>query len=198
MEKNYSTGDNGLANRTFKVEFNGEVYEGILEDLTIPTINIPELNRTFRGFFKRWSESSPKFYIKDFLTGDQVIFKPELGLPDIYEIRLTTEYSKEETDTTHVFKHDETTKYYLDKTMAVQDYDSFKRVYRIQASDSIGGVTKETHEENNIVFRSKRFTFKEKYDITGFSTYVTVYANWIDDSTEDEAMHKMWVNRHMA
>lgn len=194
MEQKNFNGDNGLANRTFKVEFNGEVYEGTLEDLTIPTFNIPELNRTFRGYFKRWSENSDKFYIKDFLTGDQVIFKPELGLPDIYEITVTTEYSKEEPETTRVFKHDETIKYYLDKALAVQDYDSFKSVYRFQAADSIGGVTKETHEETNIVFRSKRFTFKEKYDITGFSTYVTVYANWIDDSAEDEDMHKAWVN----
>ena len=192
MNKIYNNGDNGLASRTFTVEFNDKVYMGTLEDLVIPTITIPELNRTFRGTFKRWSENTDKYYIKDILTGDMVVFKQSLGLPDIYYITVSTENSTEADGTTHVLEHGQTSKYYLDKSMAVADYDSFKRVYGIMASEHIGGMTKETHEESNIIFRSKRFTFKEH---TGsFSCSVTVYANWIDDSAEDEDMHKAWVN----
>ena len=193
MEKKNFNGENqGLATPTFTVEFNNKIYTGPLEDLVIPTITIPELNRTFRGTFKRWSEYSDKYYIKDLLTGDMVVFKLELGLPDIYYITVSTENSAEADGTTHVLEHGETTKYYLDKSMAVADYDSFKRVYGIMASEHIGGMTKETHEENNIIFRSKRFTFKEH---TGsFSSLVTVCANWIDDSADDEDMHKAWVN----
>ena len=192
MEKIFNNGDNGLASRTFVVEYNDKVYMGTLEDLVIPTVTIPELNRTFRGTFKRWSASSDKFYIKDNLTGDMVVFKAKRGLPDIYYITVSTENSTEVDGTTHVLEHGETTKYYLDKSMAVADYDSFKRVYGIMASDKIGGMTKETHEESNIIFRSKRFTFKEH--VGSFSSSVCVYANWIDDSAEDEDMHKAWVN----